>query len=83
VPSLAIRWTSASVSGVRVARISALTSGTDTALIDSSRIPRPTSTGAIIGSPAISPHTATGIPALWAARATWPSRRSSDGCSGS
>src|SRR5688572_31124202 len=41
------------------------------------------STGAIIGSPAISPHTVTGMFAAFAALATYSIKRSSDGCSGS
>ena len=83
VGRLRTRSTSRSVSLGVIWRTVALTSGIDTALIDSSRMPRPNSTGAIIGSPAISPHTVHGMFAAFAAFATSPISRISDGCSGS
>ncbi|MNT30413.1 hypothetical protein D3C72_1662060 [compost metagenome] len=64
-------------------RISCLTRSSCAGCIENSRRPMPSSNRVINGSPAISPHTATGTPARLASRMVRATSCSTAGCSGS
>ena len=77
------RSASSRASAAGTARSASFTRGIADGAIDSSRKPRPTSSTACSGWPAISPHTESERSAASAARAMPASVRSTAGCSGS